>query len=207
MHRELMDGYIGVKYDARSLSDEMPDDLPAAQQSLATQGLRLAALGMAPQNGGNMSLRLETGFAITASGSNLGRLAPLGEVVAVERCQVEGEQVVYRGPRPPSSEALMHHLVLEAFPECAAVVHAHDPATNREAQPTDVLVETAQEEPYGTLALAREAVEAFGRGARLILLKNHGYVAVGETLAEAVDLIIATHEVMVSAQGATLCVR
>lgn len=197
MQRELMDGYVGVKYDARCLSDDLPADLPAAQALLAAQGLRLAALGMAPANGGNMSVRLETGFALTASGSNLGRLTPLGEVVAVERCQVEGQQVWYRGPRPPSSEALLHHLVLEAFPECAAVVHAHDPATSREAQLAGGLVETAREEPYGTLALARQAMEAFERGRRLILLKNHGYVAVGASLVEAVDLVIHTHELLV----------
>ena len=116
-----------------------------------------------------------------------------GELVYVDSCDERAGVVRYRGPALPSSEAILHQLVLRARPQAGAVVHAHDPVATREALLRERLAETPREEPYGTVALAQLAIAAFRGAERIIVLKNHGYVCVGAELEEAVDIIVATH--------------
>jgi ribulose-5-phosphate 4-epimerase/fuculose-1-phosphate aldolase len=152
---------------------------------------------MTPLNGGNLSVRVPGGFAVTASGSHLGALEP-DDVVLVRRCDVVAEEVCWEGARAPSSESLLHHLVLHAHPEAGAVVHAHDPAATRAALRAAGLPETEREEPYGTLALAQRALATFAGGERLIVLRDHGYVAVATTLEAAIEDLVATHRRVVA---------
>jgi hypothetical protein len=53
--------------------------------------------------------------------------------------------------------------------------------------------ESAREEPYGTLALARIAIDTFRRDRSIILLRNHGYVATGGSLEAVTNTIVALH--------------
>jgi len=190
--RELMAGYVGVKFKTVRASREAARGARALYADLRRAGERLAGYGMAPQNGGNISVRLRTGFAITSSGSNLGSLIS-EDVVQVEDCDLEHECVCYRGKLKPSSETFLHYLILRQHPAAGAVVHAHDPMTSRAAVLAHGLVETPREEPYGTLALARLALDAFASRRRIIVLRNHGYVCIGEDLEAAVETIISTH--------------
>jgi len=190
--RPVLDGYVGVKFHDCRLGCALPAAVAALFPRFLAAGDRLRAHGMTPLNGGNLSVRVPGGFAVTASGSHLGALEP-DDVVLVPRCDVAAEEVCWVGARAPSSESLLHHLVLETHPEAGAVVHAHDPIATRAALAASGLPETEREEPYGTLALARRALETFARGGRLIVLRDHGYVAVAATLEEAVDDIVATH--------------
>jgi len=188
--KELMDGYTGVKFKEIQLSADMPlavkDLFPIFKQSAQL----LKKYGMTPQNGGNMSVKMTEGIVITSSGSNLGYLEE-DEIAYVRKCSIEDRTVEYNGPNVPSSETFMHHLVYQSRSNIRAVIHAHDPAT---AGIKDKIVkETAREEPYGTLALARIACDTFSKNESIIVLKNHGYVAIGENLKETAGLIILTH--------------
>jgi ribulose-5-phosphate 4-epimerase/fuculose-1-phosphate aldolase len=87
----------------------------------------------------------------------------------------------------------MHGLIYASRPEAGAIVHAHDPQATREALAAAGLIETEQEEPYGTVALARRAIEALGRNESVVALRNHGYVSAGPDLATVIDQIVATH--------------
>ncbi len=192
MQKGLLDGYVGVKFQHERSELEPPAGIPALVRRFLLAGRHLAAHGMAPLNGGNMSVRLGSGFAVTASGSNLGILEP-DEVVFVEACDAVAGTVRYRGPKLPSSEAIMHHLLLQARTGDQAVVHAHDPAVTREAMVRAGMVITDREEPYGTVALAERALEAFERAEDIIVLENHGYVCAGPSLEAVVDAIVMTH--------------
>ena len=55
------------------------------------------------------------------------------------------------------------------------------------------LPETQHEEPYGTVALARQAIEAFAQADDIIVLVNHGYVCVGPSLEAVIERLVATH--------------
>lgn len=190
--KEILPGYVGVKYTAHCSGAAQPEACVRLQPVFRAEGQRLARYGMAPANGGNMSVRLASGFAVTASECHLSDIEP-DEVVWVESCDLATQQVHYQGPRLPTSEAMLHHRILEARPECDAVVHAHDQlATSTEL--AGLVPETVREEPYGTLALAELACTTFGTDQRIIVLRNHGYVAVGADLPGVVDLIVAMHE-------------
>jgi len=190
--KELMDGYVGVKFKAvvargvalpQGFSDLFPEFKHDAEI--------LKQHGMTPKNGGNMSRRFAQGFVLTTSGCNLGVMEP-DELVYVVDCSLESEEVRYAGPREPSSEAILHHLSSQDRPDAGAVMHAHDPVATAEIIAGEV-PETRKEEPYGTLALARMAMETFAKERRIIVLKNHGYVAIGTNLQEATRIIVDTH--------------
>lgn len=191
--KELLDGYVGIKFDAICESAEVPEEVSDLFEDFRYNTLRLKEYNMTPKNGGNISCRVSGGFAISASGCNLGIMEP-HEVIYVTSCSVEEKSVHFCGPLKPSSETLMHYLIFRERPDAGAVIHAHDEVATALSIDSGELKETLREEPYGTIALANMAIEAFRDGASIILLKNHGYVATGDNLTEATDIIIDMHK-------------
>ncbi len=191
VHKPLMDGYVGVKFATVQLSGQLPADVAGYGALFRRCGSRLAGHGMAPANGGNLSQRLGDGFVITCSGCNLGVIEP-GELSWVTECSLEEERVTYAGPEPPSSEAMLHWLIYRDFPRAGAIVHAHDELATS-GPGVQRLRQSAREEDYGTVALARAATETFEAGDEIIVLRDHGYVARGRDLEHATDIVVAMH--------------
>lgn len=149
---------------------------------------------LTPGRTGNLSFRCEDRFAITPSGVPYDDIAP-GDVPVVS---MEGERV--RGEMAPSSETPMHRHVYERF-DAGAIAHVHSPwattlATMHEpVRPVHYMlavaggeVPVAEYATYGTEALAENAVDAMERaGTTACLLANHGLVATGEDLEEAME--------------------
>ncbi len=188
--KELMDDYVGVKFRTIQIQQDPPAGFEQLYRLFRGCTDDLRAHDMTPRNAGNISMRFADGIAITSSGSNLGMLEE-DEIVFVRLCSLDEHTVEYIGPNVPSSETFMHYLIYQSRPDAGAVVHAHDQATS--ALLVGEVRETEKEEPYGTVELARMACETFSRDERIIVLKNHGYVAIGRSLREATDLIIETH--------------
>jgi L-fuculose-phosphate aldolase len=108
-----------------------------------------------------------------------------------------------RGKRPPSSEWRFHQAIFAARPEVGAIVHVHSPAATALAclrlaiPPFHYMVAVAGGHdircaPYatfGTETLAAAVVTALA-GRRAALLANHGQIAVGDTLQQALDLAV-----------------
>lgn len=169
-------------------------DVKGAVYELQAVGKQLLRDGLVWGNGGNMSVR--TGphsFLITGSGSSLGDLQ---ETDFVE-CSLAGE-VLRSAGRKPSKEAAMHGAVYAARPDINAIVHAHPfyglmIAASREEVPANLFVENmyyleriarvAYHHP-GSQELA-EAVGAKAREANLLILDNHGILALDKNLSEA----------------------
>ena len=185
-----MDGYVGVKFKTLLLNSEIGFNIEDIFACFQKNCRLLKRHGMTPQNAGNISVRHNKGFIITTSGSNLGSLQR-DEIVYVRKCVIEDGIVEYMGPNLPSSETFMHSMIFQCKPAVQAIVHVHDPETMNRA--TMQLEATEKEVPYGTLALARMACDTFLKSDNIIVLKNHGYVAVGEDLNVAVDLVISAH--------------
>ena len=185
-----MDGYVGVKFKTLLLNSEIGFNIEDTFACFQKNCRLLKRHGMTPQNAGNISVRHNKGFIITTSGSNLGSLQQ-DEIVYVRKCVIEDGIVEYMGPNLPSSETFMHSMIFQCKPAVQAIVHVHDPETMNRA--TMQLEATEKEVPYGTLALARMACDTFLKSDNIIVLKNHGYVAVGEDLNVAVDLVISAH--------------
>ena len=190
--KQLMNGYVGVKFQAVRVSEEIPLEAEGLYRVFKRICDRLRAYDMTPFNGGNVSTRYHDGFVISASGSNLGCIEKK-ELVLVEHCDEAAECVRYCGSIKPSSESIMHWLIYQNRPETQAIIHAHDEFATRPELLAGEVEESEREEPYGTIELARMAIATFQRAKRIIVLKDHGYVAIGSDLDKTCDLIIDTH--------------
>jgi L-fuculose-phosphate aldolase len=191
MGKEILNGYTGIKFNAEQMSDLLPEGCKDFISVFKKTGKRLLTYNMAPANGGNISTRFGNGFLITASRCNLGDIED-DEVVYVEDFSIEKREVKYKGTRLPSSETFLHGLLYEKKKDIRSVIHAHD-AVATSMNLSNIIDETEREEPYGTVELAELCLKTFTGENEIIVLKNHGYVAVGSSLTHATDIIIAMH--------------
>src|SRR3954471_11822653 len=147
---------------------------------------------------GNVSVRVgETVFA-TPTGSSLGNL----DSNRIARCDLKG---VVAGTVKPTKELPFHLAVYRARPQATAVVHLHSTYATAASCLADLNVEDALPvlTPYygmripnlpvvpylppGDPELGSE-VEKRITGTPAVLLRNHGSIAVGGSLAEAAAL-------------------
>jgi L-fuculose-phosphate aldolase len=112
------------------------------------------------------------------------------------------ETAAWTGVSQPSSEWRLHLAVYRRRSDVAAVVHHHGPWASMVAvarQTIRVLIDEAAEigeiptapyAPSGSLELAEAAAEGLAGGRGAVLLANHGAVAVGRSLLEAVQVAL-----------------
>lgn len=191
--KTLMNGYVGVKFRAIQRAVNPPFETRGFYDNFRQTCEQLKAEQMTPANGGNLSVRRGSGFFISASGANLGCIEE-DELVFVAECDPKEARVVYEGHLLPSSESLRHWLIYQDRPEAEAIIHAHDEFATRPELLAGEVAESEQEAPYGAIELARHAIDTFRQAERIILLKNHGYVAIGPDLKKTCDLVVATHQ-------------
>jgi L-fuculose-phosphate aldolase len=82
--------------------------------------LKMNAEGINQGTSGNVSVRCDEGFLITASGISYDKMKP-AHIIEMD---LEGN---YRGDYLPSTEWRMHMDIFKARPEAKAVVHVHSP--------------------------------------------------------------------------------
>lgn len=166
-----------------------------ARSSVVAAARRLSELGLNPGRSGNASARFGDGFLVTPSGLRYDRMQA-ADIVFVELASGEA-----RGSRNPSSEWRLHRDVYARRPEAGGIAHTHSPyattlACRRRAIPSfhyevaflgGADVRCAEYATFGTQALSDRALAALD-GRRACLLANHGAVAVGASVGEAVEL-------------------
>lgn len=163
---------------------------------------RLDAKGLVAGAEGNVSARTSsTAALITPAG------AAKGELRSADLVRVSLPGGAARGSGRPSSELPMHVAIYATRRDVGAVVHAHPPAVTgfavaRMSLPVGALAElagvigpvplVAYREP-GSAALGRAVAAALSRPgnarANVCLLANHGVVAVGESVSQALSRI------------------
>jgi len=176
----------------------MYDDLKARIAEVARY---LEEHGLNHGRSGNISIRVPgvNHVLITPSGLVKSRLNT-DDIVVVD---LNGS--IVEGARKPSSEINLHLAIYRARPEVNAVIHAHTIYATALAvarRPLPVIIEeavlvlggdvrVAEFAPYGTTQLAENVVRAL-EGRKTVLLANHGVVAVGGNLEEALESLILT---------------
>jgi L-fuculose-phosphate aldolase len=126
---------------------------------------------------------------------------------------------VVEGSYRPSVETPMHLRIYRQRSDVNAVVHVHSPyavayAVARRSIPV-ILEETAQVVGHeiavaayahcGTQALADNVMQALGSDKKAVLLANHGLVAVGKDMAEALKVCyIVEKTAMIALHASTL---
>jgi L-fuculose-phosphate aldolase len=153
------------------------------------------SLGLNQGTAGNVSARTPEGFLITPSGLPFDQLVPEHVVEMDLEGQVASAQI------EPSSEWRFHRDILVNRPEVGAVLHVHSPyatalaCAHREIPAFHYMVAVAGGKtipcaPYaafGTQALSDNVLAAL-ENRHACLLANHGMVAVGPSLEEALRL-------------------
>ena len=155
---------------------------------------KFAELGLSPKLiggfGGNLSFRTEQGFIITASGANLKNLSE-NDFVEVIEADILSKKVVVNGTKLPSSESLLHYYVYSQRPEINAVFHGHDEDVLQKCNQLKLPI-TKQEQAYGSIELIEE-VEKILQNQFYLVLKNHGFLSLGETMERAGNLALQIH--------------
>ncbi len=164
------------------------------RRAVAETSLAMVDRRLPPGTSGNVSARAGALIATPPTGVDHARLR------AADIVLVDGRGAVVEGELAPSSEVPMHLAVYAARPEVAAIVHTHsDHATTLAVLGEDLpavhytlafagrRVRCAPYATYGTEALAGAALDALGE-ASAVLLGNHGLLAVGPSLAAALNV-------------------
>jgi L-fuculose-phosphate aldolase len=165
------------------------------RDDLVTVAKRMSALGLTPGMSGNVSVRTSQGMLITPSGM------PYADLVPDDVVDIKHDGRITPGQRTPSTEWQLHRDILGARQDVAAIVHTHSLyctsiSTLRRPIPAIhymvVLAGTddipcAEYATFGSAQLALNAVTAL-RGGNACLLANHGMVALGRSLTEALRL-------------------
>lgn len=145
---------------------------------------------------GNVSARCRQGYLITPTGMSYDRLKP-DDIVYM---RADGET---RGKRRPSSEWRFHQDIHANREDVAAIVHTHSayattlaclgrgiPAFHyMVAKAGGDNIRCAPYATFGTQALSDNALAAL-KDRKACLLANHGVIALGATLAEALGLAV-----------------
>lgn len=166
--------------------------LAPEREAVAAASRRLAAEGLVLGTAGNVSAGDGELVAITPTGAVLGELE--AERVAV----VDRDGALVEGALEPTSELDLHLGVYRRF-DAGAVVHTHAPMATALSCVIDELpcvhysmlmlggtVKVAPYETFGTPELA-SAVGAALDGHTAALMANHGAVAYGSTVEEALE--------------------
>jgi L-fuculose-phosphate aldolase len=141
---------------------------------------------------GNLSIRAEHGFVITAAGADLGNLGE-DELVQVIDINRDHHSVTVYGKREPSSESFLHHAIYAARPQVHAVFHGHDELVLRYRENMHLPV-TERERTYGSLDLVDEVMQILGNHS-YIVLRNHGFIALGTDMDQAGEQALEKHRV------------
>lgn len=156
-------------------------------------GKRLAAAGLVVGGAGNISVRVEDRFLITARGSRLGALH-------AEDCLVmDLDGQILEGGGIASSETGLHCAAYAAT-GAGAVVHTHSvfctvlstlvnelSAVHYAVAAFGGPIRVADYATFGSAELAANVAQAL-RGRRGALMRNHGAVAASDDLPAAVEL-------------------
>ncbi len=161
----------------------------------------LVATGLTSGTSGNVSVRIATGMLITPTGVRPAELLPEHIV------HLDPAGAASSGELRPSSEWRMHADVYQHRADVGAIVHCHSSyatilACARKPVPAVHYmvaaaggsgIPLADYATFGSESLSRAAVEALS-GARACLLANHGQLATGADLAEALRLAALVEE-------------
>jgi len=167
---------------------------PNLRQTLAAFARESVHRGLNQGSSGNISARSRAGFLITPSGQAMATLTA-DDMVEMD---MRGEVI---GAGRPSSEWRFHRDIYAAFPTAEAVAHAHSPfavalaCLRRDIPPFHYMValaggmdiRCAAYATFGTQELS-DAVLAALRDRRACLMANHGLLAWGDGLNDALDL-------------------
>lgn len=167
----------------------------ALRKAVVETACAMSRSGLSPGRSGNVSCRVHDGMLITPTGKRYEGMS------ADDIVFVRDDGSVPAGQLKPSSEWHFHLAAYAARPDRHGIVHAHSPnatalACARQSIPAFhymVAVAGGNDVPcvpyatFGTPELAAFVAEGLARR-DACLMANHGQIALGETLPQALEL-------------------
>ena len=198
----------------------MPPRKGAMKQAIVAAAHKMQSLGLSPGRSGNISVRWKGGMLITASG-----IPPADFDAETDIVFVDGAGKWAARGKAPSSEWRFHLAVYEARPDAGAVVHCHSRFATAlacahlpipsfhymVAKGGGADIPLAPYATYGTPELAAHVAAALA-SRNACLLANHGQIAIGGSLEDAVELaeeveVLAAQYVTARALGEPVLLR
>ncbi len=162
------------------------------REAVAVASRHLAGTGLVIGTAGNISARSGDLVAVTPTGADLGTVT--AEMVTV----IELDGTVVDGDLAPTSEVPLHTGIYAAT-NALAITHAHAMASTALSCSHDELPplhysclglggapRTAPYATFGSEELAQNVIEAL-KGRNAAMMQNHGSVAYGSTMKEAIE--------------------
>ncbi len=173
-----------------------PRGKSAMKQAIVGAARKMQSLGLSPGRSGNISVRWKDGMLITASGIHPEDLDAGADIVFLD-----GAGKWPAGGKAPSSEWRFHGAIYEARPDAGGVVHCHSRFATAlacahlpipsfhymVAKAGGADIPLAPYATYGTPELAQYAAAALA-SRNACLLANHGQIAIGAALEDALEL-------------------
>jgi len=188
-----MEKYQGVKFRHIRKNNTFSYDHRLAR--LNHWAYLFSQLGLAPVHAdgayGNHSYRSDgTSFVITRSA-----MLPREILHPDDYCQIVGfdeKSITFytNGIPTPSSESFLHNALYQSLPHINAILHGHCSLLNIYATALNIPV-TKQFYDYGTPELAESAISLVDSSSRFFILKDHGFVALGEDIDTAGSLTLS----------------
>jgi len=172
----------------------MPGKTNLLRKQIIDIGKKLCRSGLVSGRAGNLSARLDkNNLLITATGCALGNLK-YSDILQVSLTKKKEAKT-----RPVSSEFPLHSLIYQNF-AFKVVIHCHPPLTNAYFSLYPSIKSLTLETKFylGEIPVVKqktptvtrpEVVISALKKAKLVVLKNHGVVSVGESFDAALSLI------------------
>lgn len=141
---------------------------------------------------GNISLRAENGFVVTATATgHIPELGPEGYTL-VTRCDIDANTVWSTGPALASSESMTHAAVYESSPSVNCVLHLHHAGLYRQLLKGNAPA-TAQNAAFGTPAMAHSVANLVRQHPAdgIIVMTGHqdGFIVYAPNVEHVRDLL------------------
>ncbi len=162
---------------------------------------KMERYGLIRSSGGNVSLRIGDKILVTPTAMSYDTMIPDDIVVT----DIEGN--ILEGNRRPTSDLKAILYILKNRPDVNAVIHTHQPKATALSLVCDklpLITVTMVDEVKGEVNVAPftissdegmgvQAVEHAGK-ALCVILKNHGVIALGKTVDQALDAAVYLEE-------------
>ena len=166
------------------------------RESLLNNFKKLAELGLNKGTSGNASVRTDKGFLVTPSGMAVEQMSATSMV----EVDMNGQAI---SAGKPSSEWRFHRDIYQARHEIQAIVHTHSmfatslSCLRQNIPPFHYMIAVAGGKDircaeyalFGTQELSDAAIAAL-ENRKACLLANHGMIALGKTLDQAVSIAV-----------------
>lgn len=138
-------------------------------------------------NAGNLSFRSDNGFIISCSKADFSKvnIEDFTEVISVD---ISKKEILVNGVKEPSAESFMHNEIYSRRDDVNAVFHGHSEDFLKYGDKLNLTM-TKKEEAGGTIELMREVIKIL-KNNNFILIKNHGFLSLGDSLGSAGNLAV-----------------